>query len=151
MCLLVPLLCTACSHRIRSRSLVQASFSSRLTAWSVYVSWVFLFLNQISKHRPLSPLFWVRPISDVLLLKNGRWHIKIQQAVWKVCENTDKTPWPWSVMQCVRRRTEQLEKDSKRQGCTSHLGVFFQIRGFSHLGATVALTWWLWLVPDCFV
>lgn len=34
----VPLLCIACSQSIRSRSLAQASFTSRLAACRVYVS-----------------------------------------------------------------------------------------------------------------
>lgn len=83
----VPLLWIACSHRIRSRSRVQASFASRLTAWSVYVSWVFLFLNQISKHRPLSPLLWVRPMSVVYGKEMRSWRMKIlQAAMWQVSQ-----------------------------------------------------------------
>ena len=60
-----PLLCVACSQRMRSRSEVQARFTSRLRALRVYVSSLFLRRIHSSKHSAFSPEVWVIPMSHV--------------------------------------------------------------------------------------
>lgn len=109
----LPRLCSAWSQRIRSRSLVQASFTSRLKAWSVYVSWVFRFRNQISKQRPVSPVFWVMPTSDVCVQTPGSlvliiWGGWVSPLDWTcslpllaVCHNKGNTAFVDGAAMCV--------------------------------------------------
>ena len=120
----VPLLCMACSHRIRSRSLVQASFTSWLTACSVYVSWLFLFLNQISKHKPLSPLFWVMPMSDVYIERNMTWSHKAPMACFSMfCGFISSVKMMYHYPKCPQRLKYGVTRNHltvSRQGQPPH-------------------------------